>query len=202
MTLTPTLQRVADAHDRLVAAGEEVTADTLVRESGAGKTSVYAFLVYQRTGGKLEPVIRHRTRHDVTVEVGDLSPSAQHKLEMAIRAHQRRLNLEFDSRVQQEARKVAEELSIPHYLKTLEKVEKAVSVPFGRKIMTRAEFRQIVMCLHPDGILSRTKEQLEDAFRIFNGYRAKLADDEPEKKTVSSLPHTREELLARKKAHR
>jgi hypothetical protein len=67
-------------------------------------------------------------------------------------------------------------------------------------VMTKSEYNTILRCLHPDGLKSRTEQQLSEAFRIFTHYKLKMvADDDERQKFMSGLPRTREELLARKK---
>jgi hypothetical protein len=96
----------------------------------------------------------------------------------------------------------SEEYKIPAYLAELASIRRLLT---GRQaVMSRAEYNIILRCLHPDSSASRTAEQLGEAFRIFTTYKLKLYSEEEEevekrRQSRSTLPQTREELLARKK---
>jgi hypothetical protein len=128
-----------------------------------------------------------------------LSDTAQKKLDAAIRAHQRKLELEFDARVQAACQKWADDMRLPMYEKRLDEIAKMLTWP-RNAVMTKSEYNTILRCLHPDGLNSRTEQQLAEAFRLFTHYKLKMvADEEERKKVLSDFPRTREELLARKK---
>jgi hypothetical protein len=71
-------------------------------------------------------------------------------------------------------------------------------------VMTTAEYKKLLMCVHPDGIKSRTEEQLATAFRILTKYKPKMValDEEGRRQTLGGLPRTKEEMLARKRTKR
>lgn len=144
---------------------------------------------------------RAELRAKLAAQAGQaLSGTAQQKLEAAMRAHRRKLELEFEGRVQAECKKRAEELSLPGYFKRMDEIKQMLSWP-RNSVMTKSDYNTILRCLHPDGLNSRTEQQLAEAFRIFTHYKLKMvADDDERQKLMSGFPHTREELLARKKS--
>jgi hypothetical protein len=128
-----------------------------------------------------------------------LSATAKQKLDAAIAAHKRRLDREFEGRVRAESMKWINEVRIPSYEKKIGDLIRMLSSP-RNAVMTSAEYKKVVMCLHPDGLSSRTEEQLAEALRIFIHYKPKMvADEEEKRRALSNLPRTVEELLARKK---
>ena len=60
------------------------------------------------------------------------------------------------------------------------------------------------MCAHPDGLKSRTEEQLAEAFRILTKYKPKMValDEDGRRQLYGDMPRTREELLRRKRTKR
>jgi ribosomal protein S10 len=187
-TQSPELTRALFVYDRRKEAGEPITGMAIALEADASKTTALTAIKIRQLDG---PVV---------VDTTALTTTAQTKIEVAMRAYQKKLDAQFEMKVMEEARRRNDELSIPHYLKQIEQLNSVLNSPMGRdKIMTKGEYTTILKCLHPDSLNTRTVEQLQEAFTIFNSYRARLADDEPERKTASRLPQTREELLARKK---
>jgi len=181
-------KKALDVYDRLKAAGEEPTYKTIQEEAGVSATPVRrAFAIRDA-----------ETTAAAEAEIA-LSGTAQQKLEAAIRAHKRKLDLEFDARLQAECQKWADDMRLPMYEKRLEEMARMLKWP-SNAVMTKSEYNTILRCLHPDGLKSRTEQQLAEAFRIFTHYKLKMIADEDERqKFMSGLPRTREELLARKK---
>ena len=132
-----------------------------------------------------------------------LSATAQQKMAAAIAARKRRLEREFEHRVNQAAMQWVEEIRIPIYEKKLKEIERMLNRP-GNAVMTTAEYKKLLMCVHPDGLKSRTEEQLAEAFRILTKYKPKMValDDEGRRQLMGGMPRTREELLRRKRTKR
>ena len=182
---TEEFERAMRVIERRAAAGEGLTYAEIEKEAGASSTPVRralaAFEAGRASAAQLENLLNAPQRE---------------KLEAAMRAYKRRLDLEFEARVIEEARRRSEELSLPFYFEKLDKIERQLAGRSG--VMPRREFRKILACLHPDMARPGQEQRFEEAFRIFNGYEIKLVSDD-KLAVTSHLPHTIEELLARKK---
>ena len=76
-----------------------------------------------------------------------LSITAQKKLDTAIRQHERKLDAEFEMRVREECKRRLDEISLPHYAKQLEELERSISSRKG--IMDRTSYRKILLVCTP-----------------------------------------------------
>jgi hypothetical protein len=67
--------------------------------------------------------------------------------------------------------------------------------------MSRADYRKILRCVHPDTGAHVSDANRNEAFRLFTQLEARLVDDaeQADLKRVSTLPKTVEEMLARRK---
>lgn len=177
----PAMARAIHAIERRVQAGEPLLREAIVEEAGISRGIADSALAAWRA--------RTPANSDDIV----LSASAQKKYDAKVRAFKK----SFDYAVETKARQVITETTIPHTLKQLARIEALMKQ--GSKVMSKAEYRTVLACLHPDA--SHSKEKLAEAFRIFSSYRFQLADDEPERKLISGMPRTVAELLARKRKH-
>ena len=186
------LEAALRAYDRRKAAGEEITYEALQQEAGTSSMPVRRAIAMRKGAEEVEQ----------QAEIV-LSASAQEKLDAKLRAHQRQLDLEFETRVLAESRKRLDEWDIPHYLKTLRKVEQLLEWRKGGGVMSRADYRKIMRCIHPDTGAHVSDEIRNEAFRLFNQYEAKLVSDNEQVdiKKVSTLPRTVEEMMARRRRH-
>ena len=126
----------------------------------------------------------------------ELPKSAKAKLA----TFQKKLEQEFEYRVQREVHKRLTELGIPAFHKRLDAVEQMLTWP-RNTVMTREEYITILKCLHPDALHSRTDTQLAEAFRIFTHYKLKMAPEAADRREVfNGMPRTVEEMMARKAA--
>jgi hypothetical protein len=105
-----------------------------------------------------------------------LSKALQKKITSAINSHKKKLEKELEKRV---AERVKEYMS--KYLPELENNRKELSKKIGmydkminghKPAFTIDEFKSVLMCLHPDG--ERTKEKLEEVFKIFKSKEIQL----------------------------
>ena len=185
---------VVDEIVRRTASGQSTKVLDLAKDLGVSKGVIEKALTIHATEARAV---------DQPLPDFGLSATAQQKLEVAIAAHKKRLEREFEDRVRQEAMKWIDEVRIPLYEKKLAEIERMLSWP-RNAVMTAPEYRKVMICLHPDSLHSRTEEQLAEAFRIFTHYKPKmvLLNDEERQRTLSDLPRTREEMLARKRTKR
>jgi predicted ArsR family transcriptional regulator len=138
------------------------------------------------------------------IDRSELSMTAQEKLDAVIKQYQRELNQKFETRVRDDCKRWLDEISLPHYLKQLEQLERRISNRQG--IMNKVTFDAVRRCLHPDSRATVSEERLAEAFRLFNSLE-KLVLNEKESPTDfrRDIPRTYEELMAaraRRKAER
>jgi hypothetical protein len=103
--------------------------------------------------------------------------SAIKKLAGSIRAHRKRLELEFEGRVLCEVRKRIENTVLPS-LREREAIAMKI-VQSHKGIMSREDYRKILACLHPDRVDQELKERYEAAFHIFKSLEKVLVKTEP-----------------------
>jgi ParB-like nuclease domain len=142
-----------------------------------------------------EPAPDHRDKEIAKLkarvaELEMLSPTAQKKLECAMRAHQKKIDAEFEERVQEDWRKRMTDF-LPHYA---EKIRDADAIRDAyRGVFSRAEFRLIQACLHPDRSMS--DEKLAEAFRTFTQRDSVLVTEDRVLVRSKPLPKTVEEFM-------
>lgn len=127
--------------------------------------------------------LAERARNEVLEELGvdpnTLSTTAAQKLEVAIRQHKRKLDQEFEARIQIEY-KARFDKHFPDMQKRYNEAfrEKETYRKFmdqQKKVFTPDQFKVILMCLHPDG--ERSAGKLTEAFRLFNAKRFALTGE-------------------------
>jgi hypothetical protein len=182
------LEKALHAYDRRKQAGEELTYEAIQQEAGVSSTPVRRAIAMREAEEKAS-----------TDAAAGLSMSAKEKLQAAIRGEIKRLELEAETRAINEAQKRIEEWFLPDYMKLLRKVEKMLE--YKRGLMSRADYRKILRCVHPDTGAHVSDANRNEAFRLFTQLEARLVDDaeQADLKRVSTLPKTVEELLARRK---
>jgi len=182
------LEKALHAYDRRKQAGEELTYEAIQQEAGVSSTPVRRAIAMREAEEKAS-----------ADAVSGLSMSAKEKLQAAIRAEIKRLELEAETRAINEAQKRIEEWFLPDYMKLLRKVEKMLE--YKRGLMSRADYRKILRCVHPDTGAHVSDANRNEAFRLFTQLEARLVDDaeQADLKRVSTLPKTVEEMLARRK---
>jgi transposase len=94
-----------------------------------------------------------------------LSKTAQEKLDAAIRAHQRKLDLGFEQRVRDEIKKRIDEMVLPAWKQQIEQAKELYSK--RRALMDKELFNTIRRALHPDSRNSISDKKLGEAFDAF-----------------------------------
>jgi hypothetical protein len=185
---TPELEKALHAYDRRKLAGQELTYEAIMQEAGVSSTPVRRAIAMREAEEKVSKEA-----------VAGLSMSAQQKLDAAIRSAVRRLELEAETRAINESKKRLDEWHLPNYMALLRKVEEMLK--FKRGLMSRADYRKILRCVHPDTGAHVSDANRNEAFRLFTQLEARLVDDaeQADLKRVSTLPKTVEEMLARRK---
>jgi hypothetical protein len=105
------------------------------------------------------------------IDLKTLSKTAQNKVGVAIRQHQKKLDREFELRVQAEV-KQRNQKAFP----VLDKIQKEAYaneklyrefMQKQKKIMTMDEYTLVCSLLHPDSRISASEERLRRAFQMF-----------------------------------
>jgi len=109
----------------------------------------------------------------------------------------------FDEAVSKRCQKWADESGISFFMKRIDSDLQMFNNP-RNAVMYKTEYNIILRALHPDTGHTRTKEQMEEAFRIFTRYKFKMINDAEERENAiralhSSMPKTLAEMMARRK---
>jgi hypothetical protein len=134
---------------------------------------------------------RREALQEAYLDPQTLSRSAQEKLQAAIRQEQRRLEAEFERRVQDEIKKRLDELVMPAWLKKLADADRVIKSRKG--VMPRAEYRLIAAALHPDQSMS--KERMHEAFLAFTKHELPLVAEKELPISQAPMPRNYEELM-------
>lgn len=133
---------------------------------------------------------------DPEINPADLPPSAQQKLDAAVRQHKRKLDAEFESRVLVECNQRLDQLSLPAYVKEMAKLEHSITSRKG--IMTKEIFMLILRCLHPDKSASIDKHN--KAFHEFNSLEKRLLNEKESPTVFRPMPKSAAEMMAMRKS--
>lgn len=175
-----------ESHERIIELHDEgASLKEIAAETGLGERMVSRVMQVEnaRREGRADPIIDPKA----------LSQTAQQKLESAVRQHQRKLDAEFENRVQEEYQARLNEF-LPEYKKKLDQAEELIKSRDG--VMTRAIFKKILACLHPDRGMGEAA--LTDAFQIFNKLERVLVKEVEMPTPLTSFPKTYEEMMAMK----
>jgi transposase len=144
---------------------------------------------------------RREVRNDPEIDPNTLPLSAQQKLMAAIAQHKKKLEASFADEVQRRVTarmKEALDGLLPEYQDKLRRAERILDSRTG--IMSRADFRKVWACLHPDG--GASEKMRAEAFNIFAKHEELLVKrTEDERKVpgpVMPWPRTYEEAMKMK----
>lgn len=142
-------------------------------------------------------VAREEGRREPAINADQLSLTAQQKLQIAIRQHIRKLDMEFELRCREDCQRWLNDVSLPQYAKELTELEHSISNRKG--VMDRITYRKILACLHPDRVQdSALKKRYEEAFRLFTELEKRVLDEKQSPTQFRQMPRTYEELMAMK----
>jgi hypothetical protein len=119
--------------------------------------------------------------------------TAREKITGSIRAHKKKLDLEFEGRVLREVRKRIERTVLPS-LQEREALARRI-LDSHKGLMERENYRKIIACLHPDRVDEELKARYEEAFLIMTGLE-KVIVKEKTVPVVSTMPQTWADLMA------
>jgi len=132
----------------------------------------------------------------------EISATSTQKLERAIRAHKRVLDLEYEARIQE---RVAEDLqSMLDMYNAENKKHKAVIAAY-KGVFTKTQYKSVLGSLHPDRIPNIddiTKARLEKAFSLVESKKLELCGSNANDSNGSTLPKTVNDLMKMKRNKR
>jgi hypothetical protein len=140
---------------------------------------------------------RREAKAEPEIDAATLSMTAQQKLGIAIRQHQRRLDLALEQRVRERVISAVESIQLPYYREQWEKTRELLEQHRG--YIARSEYLKIWRCLHPDSRNNATERLLSEAFNAFKRLEAVLVKREERTIADPNLPSTYEELMAMKR---
>ena len=123
----------------------------------------------------------------------ELEPSEETKLERAIKAHKKLLDIQFDQRVKQYLDEI-----LPMYADEYDRYKAFNDTYTG--VFTDEEFRLLLSVLHPDRCQPERSTQFSKAFHLIKSKEEVLCKVKPNDRPFS-LPSTLDELIARRGRH-
>jgi len=178
---SPKIEKVIDAVEARVRAGETVPRKDIADAFGVGSHTVQ--IAHARVMGRIET-------ETAQIRPEDLSLTAQQKLEVAIRQRERALEREFNQRVMKEVEHRMETMVLPAWKKTIDWAKAVRQREKG--ILTAAEYKLLRSCLHPDRVQDAdTKTKFTEAFSILERMEKFLCA--PEKEPPAKFPRTWQE---------
>jgi hypothetical protein len=183
---TPILDKARDIVRPFVEAGRPANSRKLQDEHGISH-------VHFETATAVERALKDTP----PVDVSTLSMSAQEKLEIAIRQAKRKLEAEYEQRVQTAVREAIEMTVLPYYQKEYERCRSVVESRKG--ITDKATYRTILSCLHPDRVQDEAlKRRYEKAFHLFTKLELLLLDERESPTAKFDMPKTYQDWMALK----
>jgi len=186
-------RKLSSLAQKIAAISEHDFEKTLTELKEAGKLSPNAVLRSTRTNSqkpKKAPKVGHKDEPEISQ--GDLSLTAQQKLDLAIRQYKNKLNAEFHEAVNFRVQEFLENTILP---KLQEEQAEARRIIEARKgIMNRKAYKKILSCLHPDRVIEpELKQNYEEAFLLFTVLEKRLLDEKNSPTQFVNLPKTRAE---------
>jgi hypothetical protein len=137
------------------------------------------------------------TEADPQIDAATLSPSAQEKLQAAIRQHKRKLDQEFETRVLAEIKTRIDAVVLPSYREQAAMHDMIIKSRKG--IMDKATYRLIWSCLHADSRKSVSGDRLNKAFHVWTDIELLLLDEKQSPTPAFDMPATYADLMERKR---
>lgn len=168
----------------------DLSQDEIAEKAGTSRFQVRKVQAYLEGKGELDaPQV-------------DLSSPMKARYEAALRAGKRKMEAEFNDRVQEAAKRFIENVILPGYEEKLAEATKIVKNRRG--LIKRAQYRLLIGCLHPDKVAHFNLSEADlarysEAFQLIHSLELSLLDEqERPTSTAAQLPKTLAEMLARK----
>ena len=142
-------------------------------------------------------------RSSVTPDM--LSMTAQERLAAVIRQEKRKLEAEYEMRMLEECKRRLNEISLPHYAKELEELERSIRNRKG--VMNKATFEKIRNCLHTQRLAqllgipvldldANMAKRYDEAFNLFMDLEKRVLNEKESPTEFRKMPRTYDELMA------
>jgi transposase len=182
-----TPKRHYQADDIVALADQGLSNAEIASETGVGKRQVRH--VVERELAE-RAAVEHAAKAEPQVDRADLSLTAQQKFDAAITAYKRKLDSEYERRVNEGVNKHLDEMILPAWKKQLADA-RAIYHRRNGILKTKREYNLILGCLHPDSRLSVSDARLGEAFRLFNSLEKFLLDESQSPTEIGKgLPQT------------
>jgi hypothetical protein len=184
----PKTDQAAAAAAAIAARGETPTRTNVMREAGVGEHAAQSAV----EGFHTAAAVRAEIDEEALAKAAEaaLPKSTKEKNDIWRRHELKRLEREFEERVRAQSQDNDEKLWKPYYN---EKLQFAETVVAGRDgVFTKAQFKQILACLHPDHVATLGDDWVKrhnEAFRLFREAEIKLVD-ESESRVMGGRPWT------------
>jgi hypothetical protein len=171
---------------------QEKSAATLVLDQGKTYAQAAAELRLKSVQTIKTAVAREEGRREILAEPPvareDLSLTAQHKFDIAIKQEKARLAASFDQFVREDIRRRMDEILLPDLKQQI--AEAKTLYDRRRALMDKATFNMIRRGLHPDSRRSISDEKLGAAFDAFMGLEKVLLDEKDSPTSWPDMPST------------
>lgn len=167
---------------------EGLSREKVKAQTGLGEHEVQ--LAVERERGRREAYA------EPEIDRAALSMSAQRKLDVAIRQHQRKLDEAFENRVLEEINQRLDHIILPVWRRKIADAKKIYDV--RRSITDKETFNLIVKCLHTDTRKHVSDEIANDAFARFMALEKYLLNEKASPTKFTGLPTTPAEWEQRK----
>jgi hypothetical protein len=182
----PMQDKIREEVESLIFSGQKASRTKIAEEFGVGTHAVE--LAIARAQAK------HEAQVEAEIDPTTLSQSAQEKLAAALHQHQKKLDAQFEGRVQAEIKERLEEMVYPR-LREREKDAARIAAAYRDGIFTTKQYNVILRCLHPD--LTPAIEQKNEAFQLWHEAKLLLLSDKEDPREYPSLPTLDELCRAR-----
>jgi transposase len=179
---TPQQDKVRAAIADKLHDGDSINRKEMSKEFGVGEHTVQ-LTAAEETGALKE---RRKWEAEFNFTRGDLSPTAQHKFDIAVQLHQRKLDAQFEQRVLAEVKRRIDEIVLPHWKKQIGEAKKLYDRRKG--VMDKPTYNLIRSCLHSDSRLSTSVQKLERAFIAFETYEKQLLTEKDSPTSFGDIP--------------
>ena len=177
---TPKQVEVRKTVETLRREGKPINRKELGAQLGVGEHAVQ--LALAEVQGKLD------AEADPIITSEMLSKSAQEKLASAMRQYQKKLDADYERRVQEGIKQRVDAMVLPAFKE--EREDHALMVKCRKGAFTRDEYNAILRCVHPDR--SPTIEEKNEAFRLMHERRLVLLSDKDDPRVYPKIPTANE----------
>lgn len=122
-----------------------------------------------------ERVAKEACEEKMALDPAYLNKTSQEKLDIAIRHHTRKLDIEYEQRVRDDVTRRIDEIVLPHWKEQIEQAQELYK--HRRGAMDKTTFTTIIRALHADSRLSISDERLNEAFNAFMGLEKFLLNE-------------------------